>query len=206
MSWADQPSPPLGPAPGPVELDEGAIGAVRANVGHWWLAVLLGVLMVGLGVWLLANLVESVVVLALIIGVSLLTGGIVDALVLGRDRPRWAAWIEGLLLVAAGIVVLTWPDITLWVLVVTGGLSLLLGGVVQVLIAFVHRHRPSWTIDLGLGALGIALGTIVLVWPEATVVVIAVLFGLRAVAVGLIAIGAGWQMRQRASAAQLAGA
>jgi len=36
----------------------------------------------------------------------------------------------------------------------------------------------------------------VLVWPDQTLVVLAVLLGLRAIGSGLVAIGVGWQMRR----------
>jgi uncharacterized membrane protein HdeD (DUF308 family) len=199
--------PPLRPSPVPTEhLDSTVAVEPIGDAGRWWLPMLLGALMVGLGVWMLANLVESVLVLALMIGGSLVIGGLLDAFSLGRRRARWAAWLEGLLLVLVGIVVLTWPDITLWVLTVTGGFALLFGGVVQMLIAIAHRHDPWWTLELGLGALGIVLGAMVLAWPEATVVVLAVLFGIRTALLGLVAIAAGWQLRRQARTAQVAGA
>jgi len=162
-----------------------------------WVPMLLGLLLIGLGVWMLANLVESVLVLAVIIGVTLITSGVVNALTGGsRPGPRWAAWIEGLLLVGVGVVVLAWPDITLWVLAVAGGLTLLLGGLLHMAIGFMGRHEdPGWTLDLGLGALGVVLGSVVLLWPGATLVVLAVLFGVRSIIVGAVAVWAGWHLR-----------
>lgn len=199
MSWSEplRPAPPVGPPAVPADLET---GRVDLDARRWWVAVLLGLAMVGLGVWLLANLVESVVVLALVVGVSLITGGILDALVFGREtRARWARWVEGLLLFGAGIVVLAWPDITLWILTITAGLAALLGGLVQVVVAICYHRRPGWTIGLGLGALGVGLGAVVLAWPEATVVVVAILFGIRATVTGLVAIRTGWQLRRQAS-------
>jgi uncharacterized membrane protein HdeD (DUF308 family) len=209
VTWSEPIEPvPTTPPPGPVSYGSGALDGLAGDEGgrRWWLAVLLGLLMVGLGLWMLANLVESVVVLAVIIGVSLITGGLVDAFVLGSpDRPRWAGLIEGLLLVGAGIVVLSWPEITLWALAIAGGLSLVLGGLVHLVMAVVHRHDPDGVLDFGLGVMGLVLGGIVLAWPEATLVVLAVLFGIRAILVGALAIGAGWQMRRR-HAVEVAGA
>ena len=171
----------------------------------WGLSMLLGAVLVGLGVWMLANLVESVYVLALIIGASLVVAGCAEA-VLGRERQgsRWGAWIAGLLLVLTGLVVLAWPDITLWALTFAGGLALFLGGVVHTLVGLVRHGRPGWTLDLALGAIGIATGGIVLVWPEATLVVVAILFGIRAVVTGLIAIAAGWELRRQGTASAVA--
>jgi len=203
VSWSEPIEPvPTAPPPGAVSYGPGVVDELAGDDGgQWWLAVLLGLMMLGLGVWMLANLVESVVVLAIVIGVSLIAGGLIDAFVLGGpERPRWVGWIEGLLLVGTGIVVLSWPDITLWVLAITGGLALALGGVLHLVLALVHRHHdPGWRVDLALGLLGLALGVAVLAWPEATILVLALLFGIRAVLVGLLAIGAGWQMRRRHS-------
>jgi uncharacterized membrane protein HdeD (DUF308 family) len=53
--------------------------------------------------------------------------------------------------------------------------------------------------QLAVGGLGIVLGVVVLAWPEATLVVLAVILGLRAIGTGLVAIGIGWQLRRFAS-------
>ena len=50
--------------------------------------------------------------------------------------------------------------------------------------------------QLGLGGLTVALGIVILVWPGQTLVVLAVLLGIRAIGSGLVAIGVGWQMRR----------
>jgi uncharacterized membrane protein HdeD (DUF308 family) len=207
MSWSEpldpstSPQPPPPPPPSPAGYTSGTASFFEeldedGGSMPWWLAVLLGVAMVGLGVWMLANLVESVVVLAVIIGLSLITGGIVNVFVLGGGGARWASWVEGLLLVGAGLVVLAWPDITLWSLALAGGITLVLGGLIHLAMALMNRkRRPGWTVDAGLGVLGVVLGVIVLAWPEATLVVLAILFGIRAIGFGLLAIGAGWHLR-----------
>jgi uncharacterized membrane protein HdeD (DUF308 family) len=194
---------PTEPPPGPVSYGPGVLDdfADDGRGRSWWLAVLVGLFMIGLGLWMLANLIESVLVLALVIGVSLITGGILDAFVLrSRARPGWVGWIEGILLVGAGAIVLAWPEITLYALAVSGGLALFLGGLIHVGIAVAHRHEPGGSFELGLGVLLLVLGGMVLAWPEATLVVLAVLFGIRAVVVGALAVGAGWQMRRRHAA------
>lgn len=204
MTWSEPvpmrpSSSPPPPPPPDIEVSS------RLDQKAWGLAVLLGVVLVGLGVWMLTNLVESVYVLALIIGASLIVGGCAEA-VLGRDRQGtwWGALIAGLLLVLTGLVVLAWPDITLWALTFAGGLALLLGGVVQLVVGLVGHGRPGWTLDLALGSIGIAVGGIVLAWPEATLVVVAILFGIRAVVTGLIAIAAGWDLRRQGTASAVA--
>jgi uncharacterized membrane protein HdeD (DUF308 family) len=167
------------PPPRPVEYAE-------ADASGWWLSVLGGLALVVLGVWMLTNVFESVVVLAWLVGISLIVAGVVEVMALHGERDiGWAVWLSGGLLVAAGIAVLVWPDITLWALAVMAGVGLVL-----------DRDRADMPLQLGLGGLTIALGVVVLAWPDATLVVLAVLLGVRAIGSGLVAIGVGWQLRR----------
>ncbi|HKY67393.1 MAG TPA: DUF308 domain-containing protein [Acidimicrobiales bacterium] len=180
------------PPPRPIEY------ADRDSRG-WWISVLGGIALIVLGVWLLTNLFESVTVLAWLIGISLIVAGIVEVLALHAVREvAAAAWISGGLLVAGGIAVLVWPDATLWALAVVAGLVLLLAGILRVVVALADRDSGDMPLQLGLGGLTAALGIVVLVWPGQTLVVLAVLLGLRAIGSGLVAIGVGLQMRRLA--------
>ncbi|HEY2996983.1 MAG TPA: DUF308 domain-containing protein [Acidimicrobiales bacterium] len=185
------PDPP--PPPRPVEFTE-------ADTGGWWLSIIGGIALVVLGVWLLTNLYDSVTVLAWLVGVSLIVSGIIEVLALHGERGiRFAVWLSGGLLVAAGIVVLVWPDITLWALAVLAGIGLILAGVLRVVVALTERDQPDFVVNLAIGVLGVVLGALVLAWPEATLVVLAVLLGIRFVVSGVVAIGMGWQLHRMAS-------
>jgi uncharacterized membrane protein HdeD (DUF308 family) len=183
-------SPP--PPPRPIEYAD-------ADASGWWLSVVSGIVMVLLGLWVLTNLYDSVNVLALLVGISLIVAGVVEILALhGEADVGWAVWISGGLLVAAGIAVLVWPDITLWALAVLAGLGLLLAGLVRVGTALARRDSPDFALQLAVGALGIVLGVIVLVWPDATLLVLALVLGLRFLVTGVVAIGVGWQLHRLA--------
>jgi uncharacterized membrane protein HdeD (DUF308 family) len=178
------------PPPRPIEYAD-------ADPSGWWVSVLGGLALVVLGVWLLTNLFESVVVLAWLVGISLIVGGITEVVALHGERGLGKLpWVSGALLVAAGLAVIAWPDVTLWALAVLAGLGLLLAGVLRVLLALADRDRPGTAVNLGIGAVGIAVGVLVMAWPGATLVVLAVLVGLRAVLTGVVAIGVGWQLHR----------
>jgi uncharacterized membrane protein HdeD (DUF308 family) len=180
------------PPPRPIEYAD-------VDPSGWWLSVLGGLALVVLGVWMLTNIFESVVVLAWLVGISLIVAGVVEVMALHGERGiSWAVWLSGALLVAAGVAVLVWPDITLWALAVMAGLGLVLAGVLHLVVALADRDRTDMPVQLGLGGLTIALGVVVLVWPDATLVVLAVLLGIRAIGSGLVAIGAGWQLHRLA--------
>ncbi|HMG43671.1 MAG TPA: DUF308 domain-containing protein [Acidimicrobiales bacterium] len=166
----------------------------------WWLAVLSGVALVAVGVWMLTNLFESVVVLALLVGASLIVGGVLEVVALGGSRGLgWLGWLGGGVLILAGVMVMAWPDVTLWVIAFLAGVALLFTGTVRAITALANRDDDTWPVQLGLGGLGMALGAVILAWPDATLVVLAVSVGLRAIASGLVAIGTGWQMHRLAA-------
>lgn len=193
--YDEGPAEGLGPVPPPPR----PIGYADAEPGDWWLSVLGGVALVAVGTWLLTNLFESVTVLAWLIGVSLIVAGVVEVLALHDVREvAPAAWISGGLLVAAGIAVLAWPDATLWVIALVAGIGLVLAGVLHALVALADPDRADMPWQLGLAGLTVALGVVVLVWPGQTLVVLAVLLGIRAIGSGLVAIGVGWQMHRLA--------
>lgn len=176
------------PPPRPIEHRD-------VDASGWWVSLLVGVLLVGLGIWMLTNLFDSVIVLAWIAGVSLIVGGIVEVAALGgRQALGWVAWLAAALLVGAGVVVLIWPDITLWTLALLAGAALMLAGLLRMVSALYNRDDPDWTLDLAIGGAGALLGAVVLAWPDATLVVLAVSLGIRAIATGLMAIATGWQM------------
>jgi uncharacterized membrane protein HdeD (DUF308 family) len=181
---------PLRPLPPPPEQPD-------VDTRGWWGSVAVGVCLVGLGVWMLSNLYESVVVLASLAGLSLIIGGLVEGVALGgRHTLGWAGLLGGAGLVVAGVVVLAWPEITLWVLAVVAGLVLVTTGSLRMTAALANRDCPGWGLDFGLAVLSIATGTVVVVWPQATLLVLAVLLGLRAVGTGLVAIGVGWRLHR----------
>jgi uncharacterized membrane protein HdeD (DUF308 family) len=191
MTDFDASYPP--PPPRPIEFQD-------VDSRGWWVSVLAGIALVLVGLWLITNLYESVTVLAILVGVSLIVGGFVEAGVADDAGLGWAGWVAGGLLVAAGVAVLVWPDITLWALAVLAGASLLVSGLLHVLWAVARRHRPDWGAHLVLGALTAVVGLVVLIWPEATLLVLGLILGIRAVVTGIIAISTGWRVHRLSAA------
>ena len=49
---------------------------------------------------------------------------------------------------------------------------------------------------LVVGALSLVIGLIVVAWPDATLLVLAILIGLRTLVTGFLCIGIGWNLRR----------
>jgi uncharacterized membrane protein HdeD (DUF308 family) len=108
-------------------------------------------------------------------------------------KMRWALGLNGALSIALGVVILVWPGISLFALTIVFGAYALATGVVGLVIAFSgpEKGERGWLILSSL--LGIAVGVMVLVWPDISALALLYVIGAYAVALGILAIvGAFW--------------
>ena len=168
----------------------GAAPAPHSNAGRIALGVLGGAAVV-VGVVLLANPVAAARTLALLLGLSLvLAGGLEIALGWDTDR-RGLTTVLGGVLVVGGLLAAFWPDVTLWTLAVLTGISLLVHGLARIAVALLERHEiPGWPWLVLAGAVNVAVGVVVLSWPEATVLVLSLLLGAQVLAFGALLLAA----------------
>jgi uncharacterized membrane protein HdeD (DUF308 family) len=150
-----------------------------------------------LGIVIMANPFASARTLAILVAVGLLVHGVLEGLRARRTPRPVMSLAAAALLVLGGIVALFWPGITLWVLAVVVGMSIVLSGAVKVTAAVADRRGfAGWPLLLISGMLSVVIGVVAVAWPEATVVVLAVLFGLQLAVVGLVEIAAGFELRR----------
>jgi uncharacterized membrane protein HdeD (DUF308 family) len=103
-------------------------------------------------------------------------------------KMRWALGLNGLLSIAVGVVILLWPDISLFALTILVGAYALATGVVGLYYSFSsqEQNERGWLTLTSL--LGIAVGIIVLVWPSISALALLYVIGAYAIALGIIAI------------------
>lgn len=95
---------------GLVELFEGFSAVGKRD--NWWLSLVTGVLLVGLGVYLAKHPEVSVAAFAILVGWTLLLRGVVDAVVglfYSREGNQLNWYISGALGIVAGIVTWSYP-------------------------------------------------------------------------------------------------
>jgi uncharacterized membrane protein HdeD (DUF308 family) len=159
--------------------------------GHSGLArtgmVLFGGAAVVLGVFLLFNPFAAVRTLALLLGLSLVIGGCLE-IALGWESGRRASGILlGAVLIVGGLLAAFWPEATVWTLAVLTGVSLLVHGLTRIVLAFAARAEiRGWGWLALAGVVNTVVGIVALAWPEATVVILAVMLGLQVLAFGVL--------------------
>jgi uncharacterized membrane protein HdeD (DUF308 family) len=163
-------------------------GRTGRHTGMRVVVGLLGLAALVIGVVLLFNPVAAARSLALLLGLSLVIGGLLEIAV-GADtgRWRWLSVVLGAVLVIGGILVVFWPGITLVVLAWIVGLSLIVHGAGRVGIALVEREEiPGWGWLALAGAVNVLLGVLAIAWPAGTVLVLSLIFGAQIALFGLL--------------------
>ena len=94
---------------------------------------------------------------------------------LGRS---WG-WVlaAGIAWFLAGLVTLVWPGVTILALVIILGVFLLFAGATELGWSFAARHNKGWGLLLFRGIVDVIAGVVVLAWPAATALVLALILG-----------------------------
>jgi uncharacterized membrane protein HdeD (DUF308 family) len=164
----------------------------------WSALLVLGIAVTVLGVLLIANPFTAASTLAILVGVALLLSGLTETMSASRSSEGPAGALFGVMLLLGGILVLVWPGATLRAVAAVAGAVLIVAGVVRGFLAWrEHGSRPGWgiAVPLLLSALAVVVGVMALIWPGATIVVIAVLFGIFLVVTGVTEISLGLALR-----------
>jgi uncharacterized membrane protein HdeD (DUF308 family)/alpha-beta hydrolase superfamily lysophospholipase len=152
-----------------------------------WVELALGVVCLVGGVVLTLRPFTSLGVLVALMATCAIATGIGDIAAAGRAVSPRLQQVAGLSWIVAAVGVAAWPALTitgiaLWIgvaLVVTGALRI--GGGVTGRDITVDQRLT----DVFAGAAGLILGFLALTWPDVTVLVVAVVFGVRTVIFGL---------------------
>jgi uncharacterized membrane protein HdeD (DUF308 family) len=138
---------------------DAARSSVREVTAIWWWFLILGVLWTGLGMFVLSYRVASLAVVAALVGVAFLFGGIAQLVVASRVRSwRWLFIVSGILAVAAGIGTFVWPGVTLYIVSIFVAWYLIVFGIVHLIGALAGPKLAWWWTGLLLGAAELVLG------------------------------------------------
>lgn len=187
----------------PGSRDGGRMNVREVNLfgRPWWAAAARGMVAVLFGVVALfspgktANfLIGFFGLFAIISGALALVGGIWAAV---KRLGGGSLILEGLVGLAAGIVILTWPRITALAAVFVIGIWAITNGVLEIVAAVGLRKEltDEWALGL-VGLLSVIFGFALLVAPAAGVVAVIWLLGIYVLAFGLFEFSAAWRLRR----------
>ncbi|WP_448808149.1 lipase family protein [Agromyces bauzanensis] len=164
----------------------------------WWLRVGIGGAAIVLGVLLVTRPLSSLAVLAVYIGLSLIVSGASDAFDARESATPAVGIALGVAWAVLGVAVIAWLGRSIDLLGPALAIALIVGGGIRLVGAI--RGTTDERAATGLVAVAdVVFGVVALAWPDATLLVIAVLFGARTVFFG---VGEVWRGVRQARAAR----
>jgi len=158
---------------------------VQAVARAWWLGLIVGLITLAGGIVLVAYPGPTLTVIALLVGIELLIGGVF--LILGAlGHPAGSrAWgvLGGSLAVIAGVIVLRHPSGSILVVAMAVGIYLILSGVLRLVGATESREGRGWLVLVAL--IDLALGILVVSWPSFGITTLAIVLGIVLIVRGL---------------------
>lgn len=174
---------------------------LAALTRNWWVLLLQGIVAILFAVFAFAMPGAALLTLVLLFAVYALVDGIL-AIGLGVSSRReydqwWVLLLLGLLGIAAAVVALRWPGITVIAMLSLLAAWAIVRGVLLIIAAIRLRHEieGEWLLIL-TGVLSVALGVALVVWPDAGVLTMVWLVGAYALLVGVLLIALSFRVRR----------
>ena len=155
---------------------------------YWWLLLLSGILSILIGGALLFWPGKTLTVVGFLIGLWMLLAGVMRFLIAlfgGDTDGRWVILVVGIVGIALGIAILVVIAAVFWI--ISGLVDIFQG------ISDDGMENRGWVIFGGVVAA--LAGAIVLLWPSASLLVLAVIAGVFFIVDGIMQIIAGFQVK-----------
>src|SRR5690606_6105207 len=154
----------------------------------WWLPLVRGIVAILFGILALIWPAITLLVLVTFFGAWVLVDGIFSIFSAFRHGARSRVWavVVGVIGILAGFAALTWPGITSLALLYVVAFWAILTGLAEIVDGIQLRNviENERTLILG-GALSLAVGVLLLIWPAAGLLSIVWLLGIFAVLYGI---------------------
>ncbi len=167
---------------------------LRRFASVWWLLVLFGVVVFGVGIFFVASPHETLSTFTVIAGIFLLVDGVmaIVASIFGRGEGRGLLALVGALSAIAGLVLIKKPFDTLVVFTLILGVWFVVAGVVRFVSALATPEGR--TAGIVIAILDLIAGIVILSWPDLGLATLAVIIGIVLICRGLLFVAAGWML------------
>ena len=171
----------------------------REVKAYWWLFLVSGVISILLGAALVFWPGKTLTVVGFLIGIWMLFFGIIRFLMAvfgGETEGRWILVVLGILGIVLGIVVMKNPAETIGIIALIAAIFWLVSGLINLFGAITDSETPSrgWVIFGGLVA--VAAGVVILLWPSASILVLAWVAGVFFIVDGVMQTVASFQIKK----------
>jgi uncharacterized membrane protein HdeD (DUF308 family) len=172
---------------------------VREAARSWWLLLVGGLISMVFGVALLVWPERTLTTIAILLGIYLLIVGLLLICLLFFERPgsRAGLLLRGVLAVVAGLIVIRHPGGSILVVAMAIGILLVVSGIIKLVAATDAVAGRGWLL---LGAVvDLAIGVVLVAWPQFGVTSLAVLLGIVLILRGVVEAACAFVLRSAAA-------
>ncbi|MFD4467250.1 lipase family protein [Rhodococcus sp. NPDC058505] len=155
-----------------------------------WVSILLGVGCAALGLALLTRPLTSLTLLGILIGAACVTTGVSDLMAASRSATPRTGRVLGVAWILLGIAIVGWLGHTIGLLAPVVAVALVCSGVTR-LVRVLRGDADERAATVLFGSADIVFGAVAWFWPDVTLLVVSLLFGIRTVVFGVTRIWAG---------------
>ncbi len=167
---------------------------IKKTVKYWYLGLLVGLLLVGVGLWSIIFPHQSIAVIAFVFSLTFLLTGLFEIIFAIANREEITDWgwilALGILKLVVGVLLLANPAISALTLAFYVGFIIFFRSLSTLIMAFNLKQYLvlRWGNLLAMGIIGLILAFVLLLNPSLTGVAIAVWMGLSLVITGAMSI------------------
>lgn len=142
---------------------------IRESIKHWYLPFIIGIVMIGTGIWTFSSPLKSYLALSMVFSFSFLISGVLDisfAIVNRKRIDRWGRQlVMGSITAIIGAILISHPAISMTTLPLYVGFIVLLrsSGAIGTAIDLKNYGEPEWGVLMILGIFGM-LFSLILIW------------------------------------------
>jgi uncharacterized membrane protein HdeD (DUF308 family) len=168
----------------------------------WLVPLVLGILMLILGLVLLFNIEAGIETLRWLVLFALIFAAIEAFATASLRTKPWVGWLVGIAYVIGAIVSIVWPGLELLALVIIVGVSFLVGGILQAIMAWRARDAAKgWGWSFAFGLLSVVAGLVFLFGsPILSLVVLAIVLAIYVIMTGVTLIALALAVRKATTA------
>jgi uncharacterized membrane protein HdeD (DUF308 family) len=188
-------------SPGGTDLSEADRDVLRMLGRSWGWVLFFGLVTLALGVVVALRPEGTIYFFAFVLGIWLFIAGLFRIVVAIADDEdtagtRWLIAILGILSVIIGILFLRHTDETLVTLAFLIGLFWVVGGLIEFFTAYGDRGSETRWFRVVMGLLAVGAGLVTLVWPNITLLALAVVVGVWLILYGLFQLMLAFRLRR----------
>ena len=177
------------------------IKRVRSSVKHWYLALLVGILLICTGIWTLSSPLESYVALSMVFSISFLISGILEIVFALSNREELDGWgwtlALGILTAMVGILLLMNPEVSLATLPFYVGFLVMFRsiGAIGTALDLKNYKVLDWGTLMVIGILGLLFSFILLWNPVFAGMTVVIWTGIAFLVAGVFNVYLGFKLR-----------